>query len=344
MPHYGLLHDHKLENVDDLRGAEVYGVNDEKLGTIDDVIFDHSNGEIRYILLKTGGMLSGKRIMVPANRVEPYGHHDDKFYAELDKERLEMLPEFNNDTLKNEGDWAKFEKNYEERWNDGTVMYNKDTGRIITPPADEQAQPAGGQPLSQQARESLNRDFTPQRMGKRDELWGVGDSGTGKTTLRPQKASIAGREDAILQNQTRQNESRQNAGQQNIGERRVGQQAPSHTETGRREDASRENPNPLPQQTTREVEGVMSTEYQVSSSPESSNKEAMREPGVYKVDRVPGQSGQSTTARRDVSESPNQALNANYGRRWMQFQQHLREHRDKVVSGCNLCGTQDKAA
>jgi hypothetical protein len=85
----------------------------------------------------------------------------------------------------------------------------------------------------------------------------------------------------------------------------------------------------------------MSTEYQVSSSPESSNKEAMREPGVYKVDRVPGQ---STIARRDVSESPNQALNANYGRRWMQFQQHLREHRDKVVSGCNLCGTQDKAA
>ncbi len=328
MPHYGLLHDHKLEDVDDLRGAEVYGVNDEKLGTIDDVIFDHSNGEIRYILLKTGGLLSGKRVMVPANRVEPYGHHDDKFYAELDKERLEMLPEFNNETLKNEGDWAKFEKNYEERWNDGTVMYNKATGRIVTPPADEQAQPAGGQPLSQQARESLNRDFTPQRMGKRDELWGVGDSGTGKTTLRPQKASIAGREDAVLQNKTRQK-----AGQQNISQRSVEQP-----------DASRENPNPLPHQTTREVEGVMSTEYQVSSSPESSNREAMREPGVYKVDRVPGQSGQSTTARRDVSESPNQALNANYGRRWMQFQQHLRDHRDKVVSGCNLCGTQDKAA
>jgi sporulation protein YlmC with PRC-barrel domain len=334
MPHYGLLHDHKLEDVDDLRGAEVYGVNDEKLGTIDDVIFDHSSGEIRYILLKTGGMLSGKRVMVPANRVEPYGHHDDKFYAELDKERLEMLPEFNNESLKNEGDWAKFEKNYEGRWNDGAVMYNKDTGRIITPPADEQLNPSGGQPLSQQARESLNRDFTPQRMGKRDELWGVGDSGTGKTTLRPQKASIAGREDAALQN-----ESRQNAGQQNIGERSVGQQEHRRTETAW-EDASRENPNPLPHQTTREVEGVMSTDFQVSSSPEST-QEAMREPGVYKLDPVPGQ---STTARRDVSESPNQALNANYGRRWMQFQQHLREHRDKVVSGCNLCGTQDKAA
>ena len=259
MPHYGLLHDHKMEDVDDLRGAEVYGVNDEKLGTIDDVIFDHSSGDIRYIVLKTGGLLSGKKVMVPANRVEPYGNHDDKFYAELDKERLEMLPEFKDDKLKTEGDWAQFEKNYEDRWNDGAVMYNKDTGRIITPPTNEQVQPSGGQPLSRQARESLNRDFTPQRMGKRDELWGVGDSGTGKTTLQPKKASIAGRKDA-----------------------------------------SRENPNPLPRQTTREVEGVMSTEYQVSSSPEST-QEAMREPRVYKVEPV---TGQSTTAKRDVTSHP----------------------------------------
>jgi sporulation protein YlmC with PRC-barrel domain len=329
MPHYGLLHDHKMEDVDDLRGADVYGVNDEKLGTIDDVVFDHSSGDIRYIVLKTGGLLSGKKVMVPANRVEPYGNHDDKFYAELDKERLEMLPEFNDDKLKTEGDWAQFEKNYEERWNDGTVMYNKDTGRIITPPANEQVQPTGGQPLSQQARESLNRDFTPQRMGKRDELWGVGDSGTGKTTLRPQKASIAGRQDAI----------RQDEGQQNISQRDVGQEDYRETETAW-QDARRENPDPLPHQTTREVEGVMGTEFQVSNSPESS-QEAMREPRVYRVDPA---GGQSTTAKRDVSESPNQALNANYGRRWMQFQQGLRQHRDKVVSGCELCGTQKKVA
>ena len=65
-------------------------------------------------------------------------------------------------------------------------------------------------------------------------------------------------------------------------------------------------------------------------------------PGSIKLIASPGK--QSTTARRDVSESPNQALNANYGRRWMQFQQHLRQHRDKVVSGCELCGTQKKVA
>jgi len=308
-----------MEDIDDLRGAEVYGVNDEKLGTIDDVIFDHSSGEIRYILLKTGGLLSGKRIMVPANRVEPYGNHDDKFYAELDKERLEMLPEFNDDKLKTEGDWAQFEKNYEERWNDGTVMYNKDTGRIITPPTNEQVQPTEGQPLSQQARESLNRDFTPQRMGKRDELWGVGDSGTGKTTLRPQKASIAGREDAI----------RQNTGRQDIGQRGTGQREMAP------QDASRENPNPLPNQTTREVEGTMSTDFQVSRSPESSASEAMREPGVYKLDPV---------VETEQGAGPVERADINRGRRWNDFQQSLRNRRDKIVIDCPDCASQDKAA
>jgi sporulation protein YlmC with PRC-barrel domain len=137
MPHYGLLHDHKMEDVDDLRGADVYGVNDEKLGTIDDVIFDHSSGDIRYIVLKTGGLLSRNKVMVPANRIEPYGNHDDKFYAELDKERLEMLPEFHDQTLNTESDWNKFQNDYEKRWNDGAVMYHKDLGEVMNPIGEE---------------------------------------------------------------------------------------------------------------------------------------------------------------------------------------------------------------
>jgi sporulation protein YlmC with PRC-barrel domain len=307
MPHYGILRDYKLEEVDDVRGADVYGVNDEKLGTIDDVIFDHSNGEIRYIVLKSGGLLSSKKIMVPANRIEPYGNQDDKFYAELDKERLEMLPEFNDETLKSEGDWSDYEQSYEERWKDGAVLYNKDTGRIITPPAEEQIRAAGRQP-NRQGGEGLNRNLTPERMGKQDDYLGVA-SGTGKTTLQPKKPSIAGRES-------------------------VGSQGASEL---------RDDPGRNPPQSTREVEGTMGTEFQVSNTGASSPTEAIREPGVYRLEPMT-ESGQPPNVKRDVNESPNQALNANYGRRWMQFQQGLRERRDKVVSGCKLCGTQDKAA
>jgi sporulation protein YlmC with PRC-barrel domain len=343
MPHYGVLREYKLEDVDDVRGAEVYGVNDEKLGTIDDVIFDHSSGEIRYIVLKAGGPLTSKRIMVPANRIEPYGHHDDKFYAELDKERLEMLPEFNDEMLKSESDWSTYEKNYEERWNAGAIMYNKDTGRIVTPPADQTAQPGQSRPLSQQERESLTRDFSPQRMGKQDDYLGVA-SGAGKTTLRPAKPSIAGREDAI-----RQNAGQQNVRQSNLGQEIPGGQAPGESNAGQRdlsgEQMRDESVNRgVPGQRTGEVEGVMGTEFQVSSSPESSPREAMREPGVYKLDPVPEAGQNAQTSNRDVTEAPNEALNERYGRRWTAFQRHLRDRRDKVVSGCKLCGTQDKAA
>jgi uncharacterized protein YrrD len=69
MPHYGTLRDYHFTDVDeatdDIRGAKVYGLNDEKLGKIDDVIFDHSTGDIRYVVVDTGGLLSSKKFIVP---------------------------------------------------------------------------------------------------------------------------------------------------------------------------------------------------------------------------------------------------------------------------------------
>jgi sporulation protein YlmC with PRC-barrel domain len=202
MPHYGILREQKLEGVDDLRGAEVYGVNDEKLGTIDDVIFDHSNGEIRYIVLKTGGLLSRRKVMVPANRIEPYGQDDNKFYADLDKERLDMLPEFKEEALKTDAAWSAFEKEYEKLWTESTVMYNKVTGRIITPPHEEEINP----PMSSRqapVASGTKPDLKPEKMGKEDDLLGVA-SGTGKTTLRPRKPSIGGKEDVEMMQRAQQ--------------------------------------------------------------------------------------------------------------------------------------------
>jgi len=58
MPHYGTLRDFRFSDVDeatdDVRGAKVYGLNDEKLGKVDDIIFDHETGAIRYVVINTG--------------------------------------------------------------------------------------------------------------------------------------------------------------------------------------------------------------------------------------------------------------------------------------------------
>ena len=305
MPHYGILRDHKFEDedFDDVRGSDVYGVNDEKLGTIDDVIFDHATGDIRYVVLKTGGMLSSKRVMVPGNRVEPYGQHEDKFYAELDKERLEMLPEFNNETLKTEGDWAQFEKNYEKRWNDGAVMYNKDTGRIITPPHEEVLNPpAGGSNISASA---TKVDLKPEKMGKEDDYLGVA-SGTGKTTLRPKKPSIGGKEDVEMMQRDARKASQREASQR---------------------------------------EGMSPFGSEIPEGPTVSGPETMREPGVYKLDPVvETEQGAGPTERQNVNRQGTSRQNINQGRRWNDFQQRLRDRRDKIVVECPQCASQDKAA
>ena len=183
MPHYGILGEQRLEDVDDVRGAEVYGVNDEKLGTIDDVVFNHASGNIRYIVLKTGGLFSRKRVMVPVSRIQPYGNHTDKFYAELDKERIQILPQYDEKMLKSENDWSDYERRYEEGWNNGTVMYNEQTGRIITPPANQVAETRTSA-LSEEGKQSLQRDFTPERVGKRDEVPRFRASGDGGPTER----------------------------------------------------------------------------------------------------------------------------------------------------------------
>ncbi len=202
MPHYGVLGDIAFEDLQDIRGSEIYGVNDEKLGKIDDVIFDHSSGDIRYVVVDTGGWLTSKKFLVPVNRVSTYGNHEDKFYADLDKERIQMLPEYDEKKLKSESDWSDYEKRYDEGWKTGTVMYNERTGRTITPPMD-QVSGTRTSALSEQGRQSLQRDFTPERRGKEDELWGVASSGD-KTTLTPNKPTIAGREDPAARAQSRE--------------------------------------------------------------------------------------------------------------------------------------------
>src|SRR6266853_4918035 len=70
MAQCGMLRDYRFTNAaEDIRGSKLYGLNDEKLGKIDDVIFEHASGTIRYVAVDTGGWLSTKKFIVPAERL-----------------------------------------------------------------------------------------------------------------------------------------------------------------------------------------------------------------------------------------------------------------------------------
>lgn len=93
MARYETLGDYRFsdtkEAASDIRGSNVYGPKDEKLGEIDDVIFDEATGAIVYVVVDTGGWLSSKKFLVPPDRIRPSLQHQDDFLVDVRKEQIE---------------------------------------------------------------------------------------------------------------------------------------------------------------------------------------------------------------------------------------------------------------
>src|SRR4051812_34415100 len=141
MNHYGTLRDFRFsdKDVDDIRGSDVYGQNDDKLGDIDDVIFDHSTGDIRYVVVDTGGWLSSNKFLVPADRLQPSSKHDDDYQVNLSKDQIQNFPPYDEKSVSDNDRWNDYETRYNAGWTtDGDVQHREDAvDRNITPRADE---------------------------------------------------------------------------------------------------------------------------------------------------------------------------------------------------------------
>jgi hypothetical protein len=134
MAQQGMLRDYRFTDVaEDVRGSKLYGRNDEKLGKIDDVIFDHASGSIRYVVVDTGGWLSTKKFIVPAERLRASAEHKDDFAVDLSKEQVESLPPYDESHLESDQQWADYEGKYRSKWDTGPVMHREGTDRNITP-------------------------------------------------------------------------------------------------------------------------------------------------------------------------------------------------------------------
>lgn len=166
MAHYGTLRDYRFADLDtdeDIRGAHVYGRDDEKLGKIDDVIFDHTTGNIRYVVIDTGGWLSSKKFIVPAERLTGSAKHEDDFQINANKQQIEAFPPYNEDDVRNEDRWKDYEKRYKAAWHDGPVQHRKGSDHDITPTPDEMPEEPGsiGSQLSIEEQRELSSRIIP---------------------------------------------------------------------------------------------------------------------------------------------------------------------------------------
>jgi sporulation protein YlmC with PRC-barrel domain len=142
MTRYGTLGDYRFTDTQeaalDIRGSKIYGLNDQKLGEIDDVIFDEATGAIVFVAVDTGGWLSSKKFIVPPQEIRPSLQHEDDFLVDLTKEQIESFPPYDQKTLTSEEKWADYEKHYREKWVEKPVMHREASDRIVTPTTEQQ--------------------------------------------------------------------------------------------------------------------------------------------------------------------------------------------------------------
>ncbi len=183
MAHFGTLRDYKFaQEVGDIRGAEVFGTNDEKLGKIDDVIFDHTSGSLRYAVIDTGGWLHSKRFLVPANQIFERPDHEDDFAVNLTKEQIERFPEYTDETVERPEEFKEYESRYSKEYSGGPVLHREGSNHILTPEASEMPAASG----SAESVEGYN--LTPDRIA--DKFSDTGND-PNKTRMRP--AGLAAR-------------------------------------------------------------------------------------------------------------------------------------------------------
>lgn len=167
MAHYGTLKDYRFagsgEAADDIRGAKVYGRDEEKLGKIDDVILDHSTGNVRYAVIDAGGWLSSKKFVVPPERLRQYSKHPEDFEIAATKQEIEKLPRYNEADLEAGHMWEDYERRYKTAWHDGPVQHRKGSDHDITPTPEEMPEEPGsiGSQLTEAEQAELSSRIIP---------------------------------------------------------------------------------------------------------------------------------------------------------------------------------------
>jgi len=145
---YANMRDYRFsDNIDDIRGSELYGSDNEKLGTIDDVIFDNSTGDVRYLVVDTGGWLSSKKFLVPARQVMTATEGEDRGYrVALRREQIERFPEYREESIDRDEDWDDYERRYHDSYKlteTGDVLHQEGSTNIITPAQGEMTASGG---------------------------------------------------------------------------------------------------------------------------------------------------------------------------------------------------------
>ncbi|BAZ09038.1 hypothetical protein NIES4071_08440 [Calothrix sp. NIES-4071] len=93
-------------DIDDIKNFDVYA-EDDKVGTVSDILVDDTTGRLRYFVVDTGFWIFGKKVLLPVGRASVDYNDKEIYVRSLTKEQVENLPNFD--------DLEKVDYDYEER-------------------------------------------------------------------------------------------------------------------------------------------------------------------------------------------------------------------------------------
>jgi len=95
--------DNNLGHLDDY---SVYAQGEDKVGTVEDGLFDDATGQFRYLIVDTGVWIFGKKVLLPVGKAQ-FDNDKQRVYVHgLTKDQVESLPEY---------DGRAVDYDYEER-------------------------------------------------------------------------------------------------------------------------------------------------------------------------------------------------------------------------------------
>ncbi|MBE9079981.1 DUF2382 domain-containing protein [Romeria aff. gracilis LEGE 07310] len=122
--------DSNLSNIDDY---SVYTRDNDKVGSVEDGLFEDGTGRFRYLVVDTGPWIFGKKVLLPIGLAN-FDYDNQRIHVEgLTKQQIEELPEYKTDMM--------VDHDYEERLR-GT--YRTLPGRSQTATGRAAGMPAAG--------------------------------------------------------------------------------------------------------------------------------------------------------------------------------------------------------
>jgi sporulation protein YlmC with PRC-barrel domain len=333
MAHLGTLHDFRFENsTDDIRGAALYGRDNEKLGKIKDVIFDHGSGSVQYAVVDTGGWLSSKLFVVPAERIRPRNDKEDEYVAELSKKQIENFPVYDENFLNEEERWRTYERDYrgsakfEET--DGVLHQAGGTNILVSDglraegsvPTTSSGRPVSGYKSPIRHREVGMMDTTPTSIGQKpsnDRLEYVPDAiGADRGDIKDKPVIPAGSGTRAM----------------NVADRSIGEAADISRDRDivHREDDRyyHSHTSSAPVEQTIEGDAIFNSEDIAGRMHERGNIHDADEPSYPLIGGT-----ETETSRGRLPNYPD----ASQGQRWARFEENLRRERPKIVGRCSVC-------